>query len=107
MKQPHMIPYPLIRTNQWFIIISVALAWTTGAYAWLLAPLMAGLCGLLFGVNPVMCQGRNHFDPFRRNKLTHLGELRCCSWQPFNCRVTVCLSVEIDSCWWWFFGGGL
>ncbi|MHB1681379.1 MAG: hypothetical protein ACYCYO_00935 [Bacilli bacterium] len=54
MKQPPTIPYPLIRTNQWFIIISVALAWTTGAYAWLLPPLMAGLCGLLFGVNPVM-----------------------------------------------------
>ena len=48
-----IIPRPLVRANQWFIVISVLLAWILHAY-WLLAlPLGAGVLGLL-GYNPVM-----------------------------------------------------
>lgn len=48
------IPQPLVRTNQWFIVISVISAWVTGI-EWILAiPLGAGLSGLAFGFNPVM-----------------------------------------------------
>jgi hypothetical protein len=48
------IPQPLVRTNQWFIVLSVLITWVTGL-EWILAiPLAAGLSGLLFGFNPVM-----------------------------------------------------
>ncbi|HAQ06947.1 MAG TPA: DUF4395 domain-containing protein [Bacillus bacterium] len=48
------IPQPLVRTNQWFIVISVVSAWITG-FEWIVAlPLAAGLSGILFGFNPVM-----------------------------------------------------
>ena len=48
------IPQPLVRTNQWFIVISVVSSWITG-FEWILAlPLAAGLLGLVFGFNPVM-----------------------------------------------------
>ncbi|MGM0791347.1 MAG: DUF4395 domain-containing protein [Bacillota bacterium] len=52
------IPRPLVRTNQWFIVISVVASWLTGQ-EWILAiPLIAGLMGLLFGFNPVMRAAR-------------------------------------------------
>ncbi|WP_042454601.1 DUF4395 domain-containing protein [Neobacillus dielmonensis] len=48
------IPRPLVKTNQWVIVISVLLTWVTG-YEWiLLIPFIAGILGLLFGFNPVM-----------------------------------------------------
>ncbi|WML48113.1 DUF4395 domain-containing protein [Neobacillus sp. PS3-34] len=48
------IPQPLVRTNQWFIVISVLISWFT-QLEWILAiPLAAGLMGLFFGFNPVM-----------------------------------------------------
>jgi hypothetical protein len=55
MKQTNRsIPRPLVRANQWFIVISVVATWMTGQ-EWLLAlPLVAGLLGLFFGFNPVM-----------------------------------------------------
>jgi hypothetical protein len=48
------IPRPLVRTNQWFIVLSVLLTWVTGQ-AWLLAlPLVAGILGILVNFNPIM-----------------------------------------------------
>ncbi|RAV19151.1 DUF4395 domain-containing protein [Paenibacillus contaminans] len=48
------IPRPLIRTNQWVIVISVLLTWLTGYY-WILAiPLLSGISGVCFDFNPVM-----------------------------------------------------
>jgi len=50
----HSVPQPLVRTNQWFIVLSVVSAWITG-FEWILAlPLGAGILGLAFGFNPVM-----------------------------------------------------
>ncbi|WP_213531701.1 DUF4395 domain-containing protein [Paenibacillus cisolokensis] len=49
-----IIPRPLVRTNQWVIVISVLIAWLSGYY-WVLAiPLAAGIAGVLFDFNPVM-----------------------------------------------------
>ncbi|WP_026580694.1 DUF4395 domain-containing protein [Bacillus sp. J33] len=51
---PLSIPRPLVRTNQWSIVLSVLAAWLTGE-AWILAiPLLSGVMGLFFGFNPVM-----------------------------------------------------
>ncbi|USK33414.1 DUF4395 domain-containing protein [Bacillus sp. F19] len=48
------IPKPLVLTNQWFIVLSVACTWITGSGWILLIPLIAGLMGLLFKFNPIM-----------------------------------------------------
>lgn len=48
------IPRPLVRTNQWVIVISVILTWVSGQAWFLLIPFVAGMLGLLFGFNPVM-----------------------------------------------------
>ncbi|MFB6467164.1 DUF4395 domain-containing protein [Cytobacillus sp. Hz8] len=51
---PKSIPRPLVRTNQWVIVLSVLLTWVTKMEWFLLIPLLSGLFGLLFGFNPVM-----------------------------------------------------
>ncbi|MFJ8071980.1 DUF4395 domain-containing protein [Peribacillus sp. NPDC096447] len=48
------IPRPLVRTNQWVILLSVATALLTGQMLILIIPITAGLLGLLFNFNPVM-----------------------------------------------------
>jgi disulfide bond formation protein DsbB len=48
------IPRPLVKTNQWVIVLSVVLTWISGIEWLLLIPLLAGLSGLLFGFNPIM-----------------------------------------------------
>lgn len=48
------IPRPLVRTNQWFIFLSVAATWISGQAWVLLFPLIAGLLGMFFDYNPVM-----------------------------------------------------
>lgn len=54
MSQLSSIPRPLVRTNQWTILISVILTWTSGEAAILLIPLVANLLGILFNFNPIM-----------------------------------------------------
>ncbi len=54
MDRAKSIPRPLVRTNQWFIVIAVIATWLTNQY-WILAlPLATGLTGIVFGVNPIM-----------------------------------------------------
>ncbi|MDG4657079.1 DUF4395 domain-containing protein [Ectobacillus antri] len=48
------IPQPLVRTNQWFIFISVIFTWVTGQGLPLLLPLIAGIMGLIWNFNPIM-----------------------------------------------------
>lgn len=48
------IPRPLVRTNQWIIILSVLATWITFQPWILLIPLVAGLLGLIFHFNPIM-----------------------------------------------------
>ncbi|WHY70176.1 DUF4395 domain-containing protein [Fictibacillus enclensis] len=57
-EHPISIPRPLVKLNQWFIVLSVASVWITGAYWLLLLPLAAGLSGLLFRYNPIMQLGK-------------------------------------------------
>jgi len=82
------IPRPLVRTNQWFIVISVISTWLTGL-EWILAlPLLAGISGLLFGYNPVM---RIASSFLRKKKSDYIPE----EWdqQQFNQKIAVgCLA---------------
>ncbi|OXS66019.1 hypothetical protein B1B04_24610 [Lysinibacillus sp. KCTC 33748] len=58
MSQPHAIPRPLVRLNQWTILISVILTWISGIF-WILAiPLIANLLGVLCNVNPIIRVGK-------------------------------------------------
>lgn len=58
MKKPVSIPRPLVRVNQWTILLSVLIAWTTQISWVLLIPLIANLGGLLFNFNPIMKAAR-------------------------------------------------
>ncbi|WP_342429408.1 DUF4395 domain-containing protein [Neobacillus sp. FSL H8-0543] len=53
-KQIRSIPRPLVKTNQWVIVISVVLTWVFSVEWFLLLPLLAGLSGIVFKYNPVM-----------------------------------------------------
>jgi hypothetical protein len=48
------IPRPLVRTNQWVIVLSVICTWIFRSEWFLLVPFFAGASGLVFGYNPVM-----------------------------------------------------
>ncbi|MEQ2528015.1 DUF4395 domain-containing protein [Robertmurraya yapensis] len=56
-KKPQSIPRPLVRLNQWTIVLSVILTWITQQEYILLIPLLAGLSGLIFKFNPIMKVG--------------------------------------------------
>ncbi|WP_436664372.1 DUF4395 domain-containing protein [Alicyclobacillus acidoterrestris] len=51
---PNSIPRPLVRTNQWVIVLSVLAAWISQVHWVLLIPFIAGILGLFFNFNPVM-----------------------------------------------------
>lgn len=53
-QQVRSIPAPLVKTNQWFIVIAVVAAWISGLHWLIVLPLIAGALGLAFGFNPVM-----------------------------------------------------
>lgn len=58
MSLPHAIPRPLVRLNQWTILLSVILTWLTG-FEWILAiPLVANLLGVLCNFNPIIRFGK-------------------------------------------------
>jgi len=58
ISQPHAIPRPLVRLNQWTILVSVILTWILGVF-WILAiPLIANLLGVLCNFNPIIRVGR-------------------------------------------------
>ncbi len=58
MSLPHAIPRPLVRLNQWTILLSVFVTWITGAI-WVLAiPLVANLMGVFCNYNPIIRFGR-------------------------------------------------
>lgn len=53
-KNIRSIPRPLVKINQWVIVLSVVLTWVSGLEWFLLVPFVAGILGLIFGFNPVM-----------------------------------------------------
>ncbi|HLO12690.1 MAG TPA: DUF4395 family protein, partial [Pseudoneobacillus sp.] len=48
------IPRPLVKANQWVIVISVALTWIFKVEWFLILPFLAGLIGIIFEFNPIM-----------------------------------------------------
>ncbi|MGV3266448.1 DUF4395 domain-containing protein [Cytobacillus pseudoceanisediminis] len=90
---PVSIPRPLVRTNQWSIVLSVLASWLTGE-AWILAiPLLAGIMGLLFGYNPIMRAAKLFL---RKNPADYIPE----DWeqQQFNQVIAVaCLALGLIS----------
>lgn len=94
MSQPlNSIPRPLVRTNQWVIVISSVLVLTTGNYWILLLPLLSGLSGLLFHLNPVMYLAK---FLLRHPANTYIPEDR--DQQKFNQTIAVsCLAIAFIS----------
>lgn len=54
MNSDQTIPRPLVRANQWVIVISVVAFMLTRVSAILLIPLLSGLSSLILNVHPVM-----------------------------------------------------
>lgn len=54
MTKPNFIPRPLVRVNQWIILLSTIATWVFQQPLILLIPLIANLMGLLFNFNPFM-----------------------------------------------------
>ena len=52
------IPRPLVRLNQWTILLSVILSWLTGITWILVIPLVANLLGILCNYNPILRVGK-------------------------------------------------
>jgi hypothetical protein len=88
-QQLRSIPRPLVRTNQWVIVLSVLFTWLTGQSWMLLIPLVSGVLGLLFGFNPLMRLAKRFL---RKRPSDYLQE----DWdqQQFNQVIAVvCLAV--------------
>ncbi len=87
------IPRPLVKTNQWVIVLSVLLTWVSGLEWFLLVPFLSGLSGLLFGFNPIMQLAK----PFlRKEPKAYIPE----DWeqQQFNQTIAVsCLGIGFIS----------
>lgn len=56
--QLHTIPRPLVRLNQWTILLSVILSWVSGITWILVVPLAANLLGILCNYNPILRVGK-------------------------------------------------
>ncbi|OFW81923.1 MAG: hypothetical protein A2201_04275 [Alicyclobacillus sp. RIFOXYA1_FULL_53_8] len=86
---PTSIPRPLVRINQWFIVVSVLTTWITGQSGLLLLPWAAGVLGLVFGFNPIMRAGKFFL---RRTPSSYIPEDP--TQQQFNQIIAVtCLSL--------------
>ncbi|MFB3164255.1 DUF4395 domain-containing protein [Neobacillus sp. 179-J 1A1 HS] len=87
------IPRPLVKTNQWVIVISAVLTLVFSEGWFLLIPLLAGISGIVFKYNPVM----NIAKLFLRKKPEeYIPE----DWeqQQFNQKIAVfCLAVGFIS----------
>ncbi|WP_088041809.1 DUF4395 domain-containing protein [Bacillus sp. EAC] len=87
------IPQPLVKTNQWTIVLSVLLTWLTGQYWILLIPLISGLGGILFDFNPIMRIAKN----FLKKEFTAYHQ-EDKSQQNFNQIIAVfCLTIAFIS----------
>jgi len=57
MEKPAFIPRPLVRANQWTILLCTVASWFVAPWL-LLIPLIFNLGGLLFNFNPIIKIGR-------------------------------------------------
>ncbi|XJZ27821.1 DUF4395 domain-containing protein [Bacillota bacterium Lsc_1132] len=91
MEQIRSIPRPLVRTNQWSIVISAVITFAIGQAWFLFIPLLSGLLGLLFKFNPIMRLAKLFL---RKNVKEYIQE----DWeqQQFNQKIAVsCLTVAV------------
>ncbi|WP_088066647.1 DUF4395 domain-containing protein [Gottfriedia luciferensis] len=89
-KKLDTIPLPLVRTNQWTILLSVIITWVTGQYWFLLIPLLSGLSGLFFDFHPIMRLAKNFL---KKEPSKYLQEDK--AQQKFNQIIAVtCLSLS-------------
>jgi hypothetical protein len=93
MDKPLSIPRPLVRVNQWTIVISVVASWFTH-YDWLMCiPLCAGILGLLLDFNPIMRVAKLFL---RETPSEYIAEDR--EQQKFNQYIAVaCLGISVLS----------
>ncbi|MGG3467761.1 DUF4395 domain-containing protein [Neobacillus pocheonensis] len=87
------IPRPLVKTNQWIIVVSVLLTWILGQEWILLVPFISGMLGLLFDFNSVMKIARLFL---RKDPKSYIPE----DWeqQQFNQKIAVsCLGIGFIS----------
>ncbi|WP_368634551.1 DUF4395 domain-containing protein [Kurthia gibsonii] len=54
MQKPLFIPRPLVRVNQWTILLFTVATWIFQQPLLLLIPLVANVLGLFFNFNPIM-----------------------------------------------------
>lgn len=88
-SQPAFIPRPLVRLNQWTILLSVIIAWITGAYTLLLIPLIANFLGVVVKFNPIVRFGKVFL---RKDPKSYIPE--DATQQRFNSTIaTVCLTL--------------
>lgn len=94
MKQElHSVPRPLVRTNQWFIVICVLATWIFRQEWFLALPLGAGILGLFFGFNPIMRFAKLFL---RKHPSEYIPEDR--DQQQFNQIIAVvCLAIGLIS----------
>ncbi|MCL1631812.1 DUF4395 domain-containing protein [Sporolactobacillus sp. CPB3-1] len=89
----HSIPRPLVRTNQWVIVLAIVISWLTHQYWLLLIPLLSGLSGLVFDFNPVMVLAKKFLRKPQRSYIPEDYEQ-----QRFNQLISVsCLSLALIS----------
>ncbi|MEK5100863.1 DUF4395 domain-containing protein [Cytobacillus sp. FSL M8-0252] len=92
-QQIASIPRPLVKTNQWVIVLSVIATLITGQFFILLIPLLAGLIGLLTGNNPVMMIAKKFL---KKPLSSYIPEDK--AQQQFNQLIAVvCLSIAFIS----------
>lgn len=85
------IPRPLVRLNQWVILLSVILTWITGQYWLLLLPLTANLFSVVFKFNPIIRFGRLFL---KKDPKAYIPE--DATQQRFNSAIaTFCLTLAI------------
>jgi hypothetical protein len=87
------IPRPLVKTNQWVIVISALLTLTFGEGLFLIVPLLAGISGIVFKYNPVMNIAKRFL---KKNHEEYIPE----DWeqQQFNQKIAViCLTAGFIS----------
>ena len=95
MSKNQPVPRPLVRTNQWFIVLSVLFAWVFGMH-WVLAlPWAVGVMSLGLHFNPVMKTAKL----FLRKQpseyvLEDAAQLRFNQWI-----AVACLSMSLAAFW--------
>ncbi len=87
------VPRPLVKPNQWVIVISVLLTWIFSSEWFLLVPFVAGLSGIIFGYNPIMQLAKNFLKKPMNNYIPEDWEQ-----QQFNQKIAVfCLGAAFLS----------